>query len=161
MQSLSAASLICRVAMMSMKTCGSSSYCTRAWLLLGDGQYWILSDQLRLDPSAPRYLRWRARGNTMRYEDLRHVVLIGHSYGGMVATSVVDRAGERIAQLIYLDAFVPRNGQALVDLLPPERRRSTQDSIKAGDGWRVTAQSGPARYVRSGRAMVRRSSPAT
>jgi hypothetical protein len=35
------------------------------------------------------------------------------------------------------DAFVPRNGQALVDLLPPERRRSMQQRGKAGDGWRV------------------------
>ena len=41
------------------------------------------------------------------YEDLRDVVLIGHSYGGMVATGVADRARDRIAQLIYLDAFVP------------------------------------------------------
>ena len=45
-------------------------------------------------------------------------MLIGHSYGGMVATGVADRARDRVAQLIYLDAFVPRNGQALVDLVP-------------------------------------------
>src|SRR5262252_9185192 len=79
----------------------------------------------------------------IKYEDLRDVVLIGHSYGGMVATGVVDRAGDRIAQLIYLDAFVPRNGQALVDLLPPEVRQSMQASVKAGDGWRVPANPTP------------------
>src|SRR4029450_6150711 len=73
----------------------------------------------------------------IKYEDLRDVVLVGHSYGGMVATGVVDRAGDRIAQLIYLDAFVPRNGQALVDLLPPEGRQRMQERVKAGDGWRV------------------------
>src|SRR5262249_39341583 len=55
----------------------------------------------------------------IKYEDLRNVVLIGHSYGGMVATGVADRARERITQLIYLDAFVPKNGQSLLDLLPP------------------------------------------
>ena len=49
--------------------------------------------------------------NVIRYEDLREVVLIGHSYGGMVATGVADRAREAIAQLIYLDAFVPEDGQ--------------------------------------------------
>jgi pimeloyl-ACP methyl ester carboxylesterase len=59
----------------------------------------------------------------IKYEDLRDVLLIGHSYGGMVATGVADRAGDRIAQLIYLDAFAPRNGQALVDLLPPSAAR--------------------------------------
>jgi len=38
------------------------------------------------------------------YEELRQVILIGHSYGGMVATAVADRARDRIAKLVYLDA---------------------------------------------------------
>src|SRR5512143_4241591 len=42
-------------------------------------------------------------------EDLNDVVLVGHSYGGMVATGVADRARGRIAQIVYLDAFVPRD----------------------------------------------------
>src|SRR5215475_12852732 len=42
----------------------------------------------------------------LQFEDLRNVILIGHSYGGMVATGVADRAPERLAQLVYLDAFV-------------------------------------------------------
>ena len=73
----------------------------------------------------------------IKYEDLRNVVLIGHSYGGMVATGVADRARERIVQLIYLDAFVPRNGQSLLDLLPPQARQQMQERVKALDGWRV------------------------
>jgi pimeloyl-ACP methyl ester carboxylesterase len=71
-------------------------------------------------------------------EDLRNVVLIGHSYGGMVATGVADRAAERIAHMIYLDAFVPENGQALIDFLPEQDRQRMRDSVKTGDGWRVT-----------------------
>jgi len=71
-------------------------------------------------------------------EDLRHVVLLGHSYGGMVATGVADRAPERVARIIYLDAFVPENGQALVDFLPPQARQRLKDSVSSGDGWRVT-----------------------
>ena len=51
-------------------------------------------------------------------EDLNDVVLLGHSYGGMVATGVADRARARIRQLIYLDAFVPGDGQAVSDLAP-------------------------------------------
>jgi pimeloyl-ACP methyl ester carboxylesterase len=74
----------------------------------------------------------------LTYEDLREVVLIGHSYGGMVATGVADRARGRIARLIYLDAFVPANGQALIDLVPPGERQRLLDSVKSGDGWRVT-----------------------
>jgi pimeloyl-ACP methyl ester carboxylesterase len=74
----------------------------------------------------------------LKFEDLRAVVLIGHSYGGMVATGVADRARDRIAHLVYLDAFVPANGQALVDLTPPAERSRLLDSVKTGDGWRVT-----------------------
>ena len=48
--------------------------------------------------------------NVIKYEDLRDIVLLGHSYGGMVATGVADRARDRVSQLIYLDAFVPRMG---------------------------------------------------
>jgi len=49
--------------------------------------------------------------NVLRYEDLRDVVLVAHSYGGMVITGVADRVPERLAQLIYLDAAYPRDGQ--------------------------------------------------
>jgi pimeloyl-ACP methyl ester carboxylesterase len=74
----------------------------------------------------------------LKFEDLRDVVLLGHSYGGMVATGVADRARDRIGQLIYLDAFVPVDGQALIDLVPPAERQRLLDSVKTGDGWRVT-----------------------
>ena len=53
-------------------------------------------------------------------EDLNDVILIGHSYGGMVATGVADRARARISQLVYLDAFAPTDGQAIFDLVPPD-----------------------------------------
>jgi pimeloyl-ACP methyl ester carboxylesterase len=79
----------------------------------------------------------------LTYEDLREVVLIGHSYGGMVATGVADRARGRIARLIYLDAFVPANGQALIDLVPAGERQRLLDSVKSGDGWRVTPNPTP------------------
>ena len=74
--------------------------------------------------------------NVIKYEDLRDIVLVGHSYGGMVATGVADRARDRIAQLIYLDAFVPRDGQSLLDLNEPARQRM-RELAKSGDGWRV------------------------
>ena len=74
--------------------------------------------------------------NVIKYEDLRDIVLVGHSYGGMVATGVADRARDRIAQLIYLDAFVPDDGQSLLDLNEPARPQM-QQLAKSGDGWRV------------------------
>ena len=75
---------------------------------------------------------------TLFYEDLREVVLVGHSYGGMVATGAADRCADRIAQLVYLDAFVPRNGQSLFDLQPPEvRARMLEAARTQGEGWRL------------------------
>jgi pimeloyl-ACP methyl ester carboxylesterase len=74
--------------------------------------------------------------NVIKYEDLDDVVLIGHSYGGMVATGVADRARDRISQLIYLDAFVPKDGQSLLDLNEPARPRMLE-LAKSADGWRV------------------------
>jgi len=74
----------------------------------------------------------------LEMEDLREVVLIGHSYGGMVATGVADRAQARIAQVIYLDAFVPRHGQSLFDLQSIEVRERMRELARTdGDGWRV------------------------
>ena len=72
----------------------------------------------------------------LKFEDLRNVVLIAHSYGGMVATGVADQARDRVARLIYLNAFVPTSGQALIDLVPPAERQRLLDSVKTGDGWR-------------------------
>jgi pimeloyl-ACP methyl ester carboxylesterase len=70
-------------------------------------------------------------------EDLTGVILIGHSYGGMVATGVADRARERIAKLVYLDAFAPVNGQAVFDLVPPDiaaRMRAGAQASASGYG---------------------------
>ena len=47
------------------------------------------------------------------YEDLADIVLVGHSYGGMVVTGIADAVPDKIASLIYLDAFVPEDGQSL------------------------------------------------
>jgi len=55
----------------------------------------------------------------IRFEELDDVVLAGQSYGGMVVTGVADRVPERIRLLVYLDAFAPRDGEAMRDILPP------------------------------------------
>jgi pimeloyl-ACP methyl ester carboxylesterase len=57
--------------------------------------------------------------NVFHYENLNGVVLAGHSYGGMVITGVADRIAERIAALVYLDAFLPEDGQSLFDINIP------------------------------------------
>ena len=54
--------------------------------------------------------------NVLHYEDLRDVILVGHSYGGMVITGAADRASDRVGRLVYLDAANPKNGESLVDV---------------------------------------------
>jgi len=74
----------------------------------------------------------------LEFEDLSDVVLLGHSYGGMVATGVADRTRRRIACVIYLDAFVPRDGQSLFDLLGRQGEAGMRAAAaKAGDGWKI------------------------
>jgi pimeloyl-ACP methyl ester carboxylesterase len=79
----------------------------------------------------------------LHYEDVHDVVLLGHSYGGMVATGVADRAAARIAHVIYLDAFVPKHGMSLFDLVPAEQREKQRLSAVNGDGWRVAPNPSP------------------
>lgn len=52
----------------------------------------------------------------IEYEGLENITLVGHSYGGMVATGVADRIPNKIGHLVYLDAFVPSDGQSVDDL---------------------------------------------
>jgi len=54
--------------------------------------------------------------NEIRWKDLENVVLVGHSYGGMVITGVAEQAASRISSIVYLDAFIPADGQSIQDL---------------------------------------------
>lgn len=58
--------------------------------------------------------------NMVLFEDLHDIILIGHSYGGMVITGVADRIPGRISKLIYLDAMVPEDGENVMDLMDPK-----------------------------------------
>ncbi|MHC4712190.1 MAG: alpha/beta hydrolase [Planctomycetota bacterium] len=78
----------------------------------------------------------------LEFEDLTDAVLVGHSYSGMVIAGVADRAPERIKRLVYLDAFVPEDGQSLADIkggdwLESVRKRASE----AGGGWRLAPPS--------------------
>jgi len=75
--------------------------------------------------------------NVFRYEDLSDVVLVGHSYGGMVVTGVADRIPERISHLIYSDAFLPRDGESCFDLGGAGGREGAKI-----DGWKVLPMGG-------------------
>jgi pimeloyl-ACP methyl ester carboxylesterase len=69
------------------------------------------------------------------YEDLTNVVLVGHSYGGFVISGVIERARERISHAIWLDAFVPDNGESIASQNPDVPL--LEIAASTGEGYRV------------------------
>lgn len=76
--------------------------------------------------------------NHMLYEDLNDIVLVGFSYGGFVVTGALEHIAERVSHLVYLDAFVPGNGETVAS----HAGREGRDRIELGRDWLIT---GPAR----------------
>jgi pimeloyl-ACP methyl ester carboxylesterase len=71
-------------------------------------------------------------------EELRNVVLVGHSYAGLVISGAAARVPTRIARLVYLDAFVPEAGRSLMSFQAPERAETFRSAATSeGDGWRI------------------------
>ena len=69
-------------------------------------------------------------------EDLTEVVLVGHSYGGLVVSSAADRVPDRIAHLVYLDAMVPEDGESAIDIMPVTQVLIDM-AVSSGTGWRI------------------------
>jgi len=70
--------------------------------------------------------------------DLKEVILVGYSYSGMVVTGVAEQIPERIAQLVYLDAWVPEDGQSAGDLIGPEAGHMIMQAVQVyGEGWKL------------------------
>lgn len=98
--------------------------------LTGQGErYHLASPEIGLDTHITDVV------NVLEFEELEDVVLVGHSYGGMVVTGVAERVPERIAHLVYLDAFVPFDGECLrsVGGQPPERCEMTDLADSPGE----------------------------
>lgn len=103
----------------------------------------LLSESIDLDTHVQDIV------NVLEYEDLSNVVLVGHSYAGMVITGVADRAASRIRQLVYLDAFFPENGKALSDYTrrPPATTTPPPAApARTPADWRVPPRSTPEEF---------------
>jgi pimeloyl-ACP methyl ester carboxylesterase len=72
--------------------------------------------------------------NTVLYEDLRGIVLLGFSYGGFVVTGALEHIGDRIRHLVYLDAFVPDDGDSVSSIAGGRAGRGV---IELGGEWMV------------------------
>jgi pimeloyl-ACP methyl ester carboxylesterase len=71
------------------------------------------------------------------YEDLSEVVLVGHSYGGMVITGVAAKEPKRLAQLVYLDAYLPLEGENEIALWPADQKEKYSTDVAAGIRFRL------------------------
>jgi pimeloyl-ACP methyl ester carboxylesterase len=70
--------------------------------------------------------------NTIQFEELKDVVLVGHSYGGMVVTGVADRIPERLRAVIYMDAFLPESGESVMQLTGTQGATFFTANVKDG-----------------------------
>lgn len=82
--------------------------------------------------------------NVIKFEELKDVILIGHSYGGVVVTGVAGRIPELLSEVIYLDAFILTHGNSLADLMDPTLlEQLTGVANQIGEGWYIPAMTGP------------------
>ncbi len=76
--------------------------------------------------------------NVLRYEELRDVLLVGHSFAANVIAGVAEQMPERIARLVYVDTWPLPDGVAQIDLQPPEGRQAQEQTVATqGEGWRL------------------------
>ena len=73
----------------------------------------------------------------LQRHDLRDVVLVGHSYGGMIVTGAAEHARDRIGHLVYVDALVPEHGQSALDIMTAAMADTFRQMAAAGGGWRM------------------------
>ncbi len=66
--------------------------------------------------------------------DLTNLIIVGHSYGGMVMTGLSLLIPDRIKKIVYLDAFLPNPGESLFDISAPERVQTMKKSLVDEDG---------------------------
>lgn len=79
--------------------------------------------------------------NLLYYEGLSDAIVVGHSYGGMVLSGLLERRPDDILHAVYLDAFLPEDGETIDGYLP--HFRLAERARELGDGWRIP----PIRYA--------------
>jgi pimeloyl-ACP methyl ester carboxylesterase len=71
--------------------------------------------------------------NLIKWENLKDVVLVGHSSAGFVITQAAEQIGPQVASIVYLDAFVPGPGDNLISLANPGPRKALEEAAARGD----------------------------
>jgi pimeloyl-ACP methyl ester carboxylesterase len=75
--------------------------------------------------------------NVIKWEDLRDVCLVAHSYGGWPGTGVVEQALDRISSVVWIDAFMPKDGQRGIDFVSEASRQALLNAVEKGEAGRA------------------------
>jgi pimeloyl-ACP methyl ester carboxylesterase len=98
----------------------------------------MAEDALNATPQINLDSHIRAVMNLIDDKGLRDFALVGHSYGGMVVSGVADQRADRLRSLVYLDAFLPDDGQGMSDILPPSSWSRSRDAAeKSSSGFLI------------------------
>jgi len=87
----------------------------------------LLSPQINLDTHIADVV------NLIRYEGLSGIVLVGHSYAGFVVSGVAEQEESAIASFVFLDAFVPEDGDSMATIGTQPTRDAIEAAVKRGD----------------------------
>jgi pimeloyl-ACP methyl ester carboxylesterase len=76
--------------------------------------------------------------SVFEWENISDAVLVAHSYGGIVATAAMEEIAERVRQIVYVDALMPRTGESLFSIIGPVAAQARLDRAAAeGEGWYI------------------------
>jgi hypothetical protein len=93
--------------------------------------------------------------NLIKWEDLRNITLVAHSYGGWPVSAVPEHVGPAIGSIVFLDAFMPNDGQKGLDLNSPQSREAVLEAIRRGEVSRPPTPSTSSRMSEADREWLR------
>lgn len=74
--------------------------------------------------------------SVLEENDLRNAIVVGHSYSGVVVGQVADRVPDRVAHTVFVDAFLPHDGESMLDAFPePQRKDELRQIAENGGRW--------------------------
>jgi len=94
-----------------------------------------------VNPSVDVDLHARDVAEMIAFENLRNVVLVGHSYGGLVIAAVAELMPGRLKRLVYLDGLIPDDGQSHMDIVPSIKDSTIAAARQRGAGWLIPPMS--------------------
>jgi pimeloyl-ACP methyl ester carboxylesterase len=71
--------------------------------------------------------------NVVKWENLDGIVLVAHSYGGIPVSGAVEQILERVSSIVFLDAFLPENGQKSLDLASDFTQKAIREALAKGE----------------------------